>query len=368
MNTNKRAAQFISTMVVVLTAQLILSAPSFAQTADSLYVADTGDNTVKRFGLQGQSLGTFVKSTSGLRGPRGLVFNGDGDLILSDQNVQTSSNSDILEYDNTGQLLRRLVPHSDANAPVASRGVILWRDARSKLDFMFVADFTTEPQPNKPPTPGRLLQYTADGAFVGSFVPDLAFGTCTTSTTQTTPGEFHPRGIVLGSDGLLYISNYPCLISGLRGQVLRFDPKNRRFVDIFVDSSNDLNRPEGLVFGPDGNLYITSFRAAPGDTDKILMFQGPSGGSPGSYVDTIDLYRPGDDAHRVYAQALLFGPGGKLFVPISGSADPTQIGSVRRYDVSTKRFDVFVPSGSVQAGWYLTFGQTDPSTLAYGSK
>ncbi|MFP3563789.1 hypothetical protein [Paraburkholderia sp. SIMBA_030] len=367
MKMKNRAAQFMSTVVVVLAAHLAPSAPTFAQTPDSLYVADVGGNTVKRFGLQGQSLGTFVKSTSGLRGPRGLVFNQDGDLILSDQNVQTSSNSDILEYDNTGQLLRRLVPHSDANAPVASRGVILWRDAKTKQDFMFVADFTTEPQANKQPTPGRLLKYTADGTFAGSFVPDFTFGTCATSTTQTTPAEFHPRAIVLGSDGLLYISNYPCLISGLRGQVLRFNPRTGHFVDTFVDSLNDLNRPEGLVFGPDGNLYITSFRAQAGDTDKILVFQGPTGGSPGAYVDTIDLYTQGDDLHRVYAQALLFGPGGKLFVPISG-ADPAQTGSVRRYDVSTKLFDVFVASGTVQAGWYLTFGQTNPSTLAYGSK
>ena len=375
MNMNKRAAQFMSTVAVVLIAQVTVSTPSSAQTADSLYVGDAGDNTVKRFDLQGQSLGTFVKSTSGLRGPRGLVFNNGGDLIVSDQNVATSSNSDILEYDSTGRLLSRLVPHSDANAPVASRGVILWQDPKSKQNFMFVADFTTEPQASKPPTPGRLLQYKADGTFVGSFVPDLPLNTCTVPPpTNTIPGEFHPRGIVLGSDGLLYISNYPCLASGLKGQVLRFDPKKGRFKDVFIDSSNDLNRPEGLVFGPDGNLYITSFRSSATpqtvDNDKILVFQGPSGGSPGMFVNEIDLYTAvTPDRPRVYAQALLFGPGGKLFVPISGGTDTAQIGSVRRYDPSMgSHFDVFVPAGTVQAGWYLTFGQTNPSTLAYGSK
>ncbi|MGF6612239.1 hypothetical protein OKW45_007227 [Paraburkholderia sp. WSM4175] len=378
MNMKKRAAQFMRTMVVLFAAQLILSAPSFAQTADSsfsqttdsLYIGDVGDNTVKRFGLKGQSLGTFVKSTSDLRGPRGLVFNQVGNLILSNQNVNTTDNSDILEYDRTGQPLPPLVPHTDANAPAASRGVILWRDTKAKQDFMFVADFTTEPDPNKPQTPGRLLKYTADGHFAGSFVPDLSFGTCALPpTNDRANGEFHPRGIVLGSDGLLYISNYPCLVSGLRGQVIRFDPQNGRFKDVFIDDQG-LNRPEGLAFGPDGNLYVTSFRSNETpttiDNDKILVFQGPKCGSPGTYVDKIEFYRATTrDQPRAYAQALLFGPGGKLFVPISGNSSDT--GSVRRYNVSSKHFDVFVPTGTLQAGWYLTFGQTNPSTLAYGS-
>ncbi|WP_244808722.1 hypothetical protein [Caballeronia zhejiangensis] len=373
MNMNKRAAHFITSVAVFIAAQFTPSAPNFAQAADSLYVGDAGDNTVKRFNLQGESLGTFVKSTNGLHGPMGFIFKANGDLIVSDQNVGTSANSDILEYDPTGQLLKKVVSHNNPNSPVASRGLILWKDPKSKQDFIFVSDFTTEPNPSKPPTPGRLLKYTADGQFVGSFVPDLPFGTCTTPTPGTTvPGEFHPRGLVLGSDGLLYISSYTCTGSGLRGQVIRFNPQKGVFKDVFVDSDQDLNRPEGLVFGPDGNLYITSFRSnATKDTidnDKILVFQGPTGGSPGMYVDVIGLYpATTPDKPRVYAQALLFGPGGKLFIPISGN-DPSQTGSVRRYDVSTKLFDVFVPTGTVHAGWYLTFGKTNPSTLAYGSK
>ncbi|KIG01318.1 hypothetical protein BurMR1_1367 [Burkholderia sp. MR1] len=336
MNMNKRAAQFVA---VVLTTQFIFSAPGFSQTTDSLYVADDGDNTVKRFGLQGESLGTFVKSTNGLHGPMGLVFKANGDLIVSDQNTGTSANSDILEYDATGQLLKKLVVHNDPDSPVASRGLILWRDSRAKQDFIFVADFTTEPNSSKPPTPGRLLKYTAEGKLVDTFVPsNLSFGTCAVPPPgNPVSGQFHPRGLVLGPDGLIYISSYTCTGSGLRGQVIRFDPLNGRgaFKDVFIDSSNDLNRPEGLVFGPDGYLYITSFRADKTDSDKILVFQGPSNGSPGSLVNTINLYTAGDDAHRVYAQALLFGPGGKLFVPISGGGpSTTEIGSVRRYDLS----------------------------------
>jgi hypothetical protein len=49
-----------------------------------------------------------------------------------------------------------------------------------------------------------------------------------------------------------------------------------------------------------------------------------------------DLDRVGQP--RAFAQALLFGPDGKLFVPITGNGPDT--GEVRRYDVSTGSFDV----------------------------
>ena len=102
------------------------------------------------------------------------------------------------------------------------------------------------------------------------------------------------------------------------------------------------------------------------DNDKILIFQGPDGVSPGDPIGQIDLDQVGQP--RAFAQALLFGPGGFLFVPITGNGPDT--GAVRRYDVSDKTFTNFVKpaaqGGPLGQGWYLTFGKTDPGTLAYG--
>jgi hypothetical protein len=89
----------------------------------------------------------------------------------------------------------------------------------------------------------------------------------------STGPEFHPRGVVLGPDGYLYVSlrNLP---EPCGGSNARFDPVRLTFKDILVSNpvdcsqnKNDLHRPEGLVFGPEGDLYVTSFRQDPVNLD-----------------------------------------------------------------------------------------------------
>jgi DNA-binding beta-propeller fold protein YncE len=260
-------------------------------------------------------------------------------------------------------------------------------------DLLFVANFSSETRTSKPVAPGSLLVFTTAGEPKG----DLSGGAAAAlaalpsgvkdATNAPKPNEFHPRGVVLGPDGLLYVSNFPhpneALNRRIGGQVLRFnpqaltDPNVPPFKDVFIANKGgpgELNRPEGLVFGPDGRLYVTSSSADPApsdltdntisDSDKILIFNGHSG----QRVDHIDL----DDAgttllnERAFAQALLFGPNGDLFVPINGNG-PDVTGAVRRYDIRTKSFapDLIDAGGALGVPFYLTFGNTNPATLAY---
>jgi hypothetical protein len=336
---------------------------------DSLYVGDETDltvsipSTVKRFdAMTGNFLGAFVAENSGsLQGPRGLIFEDPGQLLLVNQNAHLENvNGTVLRYNGkTGAFVNAIVPATDPTALLQPRGMVLYDHK-----VLFVADLGLVPPDN---APGRLLEFTNDGTFVADLTPN---------STDFPREQFFPRGVVIGPDGLLYVSNATNLVNTpLGGDILRFDPETGHFVDRFVTSTgggtcdcvNELNRPEGVVFGPDGNLYTASFRADATDNDKILIFQGPAGTHPGAYVGRIDLDVAGQD--REFAEALLFGPEGRLFVPISGIGGP-DAGAVRRYDVTTKQFDVFVlPSaqgGPLGAPWYLTFGKTDPATLAYG--
>jgi WD40 repeat protein len=314
--------------------------------ADSLYIGDIADNTVKRFDAKtGAYLGTFVASGSGgLAGPNGIIFV-QNKLDVVNQNVNTIFNGNVLQYSGDyGAFLGPLFSDTDPNAPFDPRGII-----RGSSQTVYVADL------GNLPAEGKVSRFDDNtGKFLGN-LDTTGFG-----------HPFYPRGVVFGPDGLFYVSATGDLSAPdpTTGYILRFNPKNGKFLDVFTSNlaggcATGLHRPEGLTFGPDGNLYAIGFRNDATDTDKILVFDGHTG----KCLDnkTIVLDQVGGD--RAVGQALIFGPGGRLFVPIE------QTGGVRRYNVVTKTFDDFVLGGSSSPlgfPFYLTFGATDPRTLAYG--
>src|SRR5215467_10589535 len=151
-------------------AVLALAAMQSAR-ADVMYIGDGSNNSLKVFdAATGSFMGTVVKSQGGLHGPRGLLIAG-GNLLVSDQNVGTSTNGDISLYDSTtGKLLNRVVSHNDPNAASVPRGIVTFTSGPPSLPKhtdIFVADFTPESRLNNhPPTPGRVRVYSAVGAFL----------------------------------------------------------------------------------------------------------------------------------------------------------------------------------------------------------
>ena len=149
---------------------------------------------------------------------------------------------------------------------------------------VFVADYLS----NTPSGEGQLLVYSKQGKFITSLVPPSG---------TVFSGLYHPRAVVIGPDGLLYVSNMADTNTGLGGQVFRFNPNTFEFVDVFIDDAGgvgQLNRPEGLVFGPDGKLYIVGYRANPSDFDSIRIYS-----SAGVFLDKIGLAVPGN-ANRAF--------------------------------------------------------------------
>ncbi|MNF70395.1 hypothetical protein D3C84_523040 [compost metagenome] len=287
---------------------------------------------------------------------------------MSNQNVGANKSGEILKHAGaTGVFLGALIPHNSPTAPFAPNGIVLHQVPGA--DVLFVAD---QSGPGKNNPPGRLLAYTTNGVLLADLTPDPV----TEFPGAFSLDEFHPRGAVIGPDGHLYVSVTHDLdpkspgFNPIAGWILRFDlAHNGAFLGVFAsytdpNCASHLHRPDGLVFGPDGLLYVAAFRASSTDTDKILAFD-----ASGSCVSQIDLDQVNQP--RAFAQALLFGPanaaGESLFVPISGGGPDT--GAVRRYNVVTKSFSNFVPpavqGGPLGEGWYLTFGHTDPGTLNY---
>jgi hypothetical protein len=310
--------------------------------ADALYIGDDSDASVKRFDADTGAPLDAEAFISGVNSPRGVVIDGDR-LLVADQNANTNLHGEVLSFDvASGASLGTVVAESNKDAPFVPRGMVLGLD-----NDLFVGNITTANGKSH----GELLQYNAtSGALISRNRANGLDG--------FRNHDFHLRGVVIGPDDMVYAASFTSLKTGLGGAVLRFHPDGT-FSDVFIADAGgfgQLNRPEGLVFGPEGNLYVTSFRAAPGDVDGVRIYD-PSG----AFLSQIDYYDPATEP-RVTAQALLFGPDDKLFVPMTSS------GEVRRYNTpTTGDYSTFIAAGTdLGAPVFLTFGETDPSTLAYG--
>lgn len=313
---------------------------------DTLFVGDGGDNTIKVVDINAGSGKVLIPMTDkakdySIKGPQGIVLNG-GTLLVVNQNVNTGKNGEIVKFDSTtGKFAGFFIKNNNKDAPFAPRGMVLSPDKA----FLYVASFEGSDSKKSLFTPGSILKYNLDtGALVASFKP---------TADDTFSDEFHPRGLVFGPDGKLYVSVFePTHLD--RGYILRLNAENGDFDDEFVLTNANLHRPDGLVFAPDGKLGVTSFRANADDIDRLLAFDLTTNDVKEIKLDKID-------EPRAFAQAILFGPGGDLFVPI------TATGELRRYNADGTP-DVDHPpitTAGLKGPLYLTFQATNPSTLDY---
>ena len=155
-------------------------------------------------------------------------------------------------------------------------------------------------------------------------------------------GLIEPEGIAFGPDGNLYVSSRS-------DEVLRYNGKKGKFIDVFA-SGHGLVDPAGIAFGgPDNDLFVSSGLTDDGRGNQILRFDGATG----AFEAVVDLANAAglDDP-----EALAFGRDGLLYVT---STPETAAGEVLRYDPATNSFvDKFVPAASSHI--------QDPTGLVFG--
>jgi sugar lactone lactonase YvrE len=95
------------------------------------------------------------------------------------------------------------------------------------------------------PQNSAILRYSLTGAFLG--------------VAASGGGLIRPYGNAFAPDGSLFVSSFRT------NQILRYDVITGAFLGVFASDNNSglgsvngLNGPNGLLFGPDGSLYVTT--------------------------------------------------------------------------------------------------------------
>src|SRR2546425_10113064 len=128
------------------------------------------------------------------------------------------------------------------------------------------------------------------------------------------------------------------------GSVQRYDGTTGAALGT-VAAGGALSGPTGLVFGPDGNLYVTSI-----DNGKVLRYNGTTGGFLNTFVATLPHGVDPTFGFALGPLGLAFGPDGNLYVSNDFTND------VRGYNGTTGASLGIFASAGLDAPTGLIFG------------
>jgi hypothetical protein len=335
-----------------------------------LLVGSLINNSVLRYS---ETTGAFVDqfdphNLANLKDPSGGVFGSDGNLYVTSGIFRKNNDHTVLQYNGTTGAFQSVFASQNVTSP---RGVLFGPDGN-----LYVADGNSAADGD----PASVLRFNGKtGQFIDYFV------------TPSSGGLVHPSYMVFGPDGTndgkldLYVSDTENFT------VDRYDGTTGAFKGTFVTSgSGGLDTSQGIAFGSDGNLYVASgnwfttsngpFYSGNGDfpAGAVLRFEGPAGKDPGAFLGT---FVPGGSGGLANPNGMVFGPdpsgNGKTDLYVASSVLSEQSGNlmaepgtseVLRYDGTTGTFlGTFVTpdSGGLKTATFITFTETNPTTLNY---
>ena len=249
--------------------------------------------------------------------PRGMEVGPDGNLYVCDKD------DDVRQFQGTNFLVHADVITSGPNGPGAL--------AFGPDGNLFIGNGGL----------GNVQRY--NGPFNSPF-----FGGQVSPFADVSLGS--PGAMAFGPDGRLYVND-----AGNVGDIESYSGLTANTDRIlFISDSVNITSPQGITFGPDNNLYV-----AVSAGNKILRYQGPLGGSPGTLIDTF--------VGMIFAPfGIHFGGDGNLYVTSASST------SIQRYQGPSGAspgtlIDVFatLPAGTVPL--YLTQAPVPPPPPGVGT-
>ena len=341
---------------------------------DEIFVADWNQERIVKLVRDASQIPQIDVSTFGLTDPKNIAINSTKDIFITDR-----ANQKILTLDNDGTFKGEI----DLSAiPLDPYGIAIdgndnifvsdWQPGSEKIvqvdeqgnqlgpsfdlqtvfsnpqdiavngTFFWITDDKdsgkkiVQIRNDK----GKIAQFdlisTASNRLGLSFVDQSDFGTIL--FTNSTDGFVYQLDLLSGKTSILKE------LIGEEPHGITSTPMLPRFLGQFViNATGGLDRPTGLIFGPDLNLYV----ASTGD-DSIKRFNGITG----IYID--DFVKP-ESGDLSYPRDMLFGIDGNLYV----SSFDTD--SIKRYNGTTGEYiDDFVKpnKGGLDGPVGLTFDLT----------
>jgi DNA-binding beta-propeller fold protein YncE len=133
---------------------------------------------------------------------------------------------------------------------------------------------------------------------------------------------------------------------------LRYNGTTGALLNTFVGVAGGLSNPQGLVFGPGGNLYVSN------GSNEVLRFDGATGVLLGAFVKDNPATTLVDESGGLSSPSgLAFGPEGK-FLFVSSQAND----KILKYDRTSGAFVTAITAADVDGPAALAFS---PDKLLY---
>ncbi len=299
----------------------------------NLYVSSHGSDRVLRYTAGGVFLDTFVAAGSGgLDGPRGLAFGHDGNLYVSSENTD-----EVLRYYGVSGAFAGDAVAAGMNGLDAPRGLRFGADGNGDgFADLYVSGFASDQVHRfdvglQPTWSGAGLS-DPRGMTLGPTGDILVanFGGNNILRFDQATGFFAGTLVPGGSAGLtgptdIAVIGTDIYVTSSSNEVLRFNGTTGAPVGTgkfvwnpfppFPDETGGLVGPRGIEVGPTGDLFVTT------STNVVKRYQGPSGGSPGSYL--------GDFITGLSSPVGILLRGGNFLIADRGTA------SVRSFSATT---------------------------------